>query len=194
MDDKAHISKKRSSKPFESYTVHALSETDYKRILSACGTYEDEVLMRLAVENGFRRIDISKIEVKNIDFKNGKILYYEHKKDKWRSVPISSHVTQLLQKYEKTLPKNTKYLFSWGKSKYGDFTAWRRFQTLCDKAGIDRRAFHALRGTCIKLLQKQGWSTAECASLIGDDIATVQKHYEKPSDSEIVEKMKGLKE
>jgi integrase len=182
----------KTKKPFESYTLKALSDTEYKKVLAACGTLEDELLMRLAVENGFRRIDISKIEVKNVDLENSKLLYYEHKKKTFRTVPISAGVVQLFRKYFDTLPKRTKYVFSWGKSEFGDFTAWRRFQKLCDTAGIERRPFHALRGTCIKFHQKRGWNLNEVSKLIGDDPATVQLHYATTSDSEIAEKMKEL--
>jgi integrase len=180
----------KKKKTFESYTLRALNDTDYQRILKVCSTLEDELLMRIAVENGLRRIDISKILLTNI--RAGKLTYHEHKKNLDRTVPLSATNAQKIEQFKATLPKGTKYLFSWGKSEYGDFTAWRRFQTLCDKVGIDRRPFHCLRGSCIKLLQKKGWSLNEVAKLIGDDPATVQLHYATTSDSEIEDKMREL--
>jgi integrase len=186
MQEKAN----KKKKTFESYTLRALNETDYQRILKACNTFEDEILMRIAVENGLRRIDISKILLANI--REGKLTYHEHKKNLDRTVPLSATTVQKIEQYRATLPKGTKYLFSWGKSKYGDFTAWRRFQNLCVAAGIEPRPFHCLRGSCIKILQKKGWTLNEVAKLIGDDPATVQLHYATTSDSEIEDKMRTL--
>jgi integrase len=181
---------KKKKKVFESYTIRALSESEYKLMLTKCNTLEDEILIRLAVENGLRRIDISKVELGNVQ--GEKLIYFEHKKRRSLSVPLSPGLAQRIEQYKKTLPKNTKYLFSWGKSPHGDSTAWRRFQKLCELTGIDGRPFHCLRGTCIKLLQKKGWSLNEVAKLIGDDPATVQLYYATTSDFEIAEKMRGL--
>jgi len=85
------------------------------------------------------------------------------------------------------LSKNQEYLFSWGKNQYGDRTAYRRVQDLCDRAGIPRRPFHALRATCIKFAQIAGWSPEQVAELTGDTIRVIQEHYATPSKQEMCE-------
>ncbi len=74
-------------------------------------------------------------------------------------------------------------------------TAWNHLQDLCSIAGIPvppgrkGRPFHSLRGTCVKMRQRQGWNMNEVAALIGDDPETVAKHYATTSPSELAEKM-----
>jgi len=175
----------KARKPFVSYTQFALSKTEYKRLLQACGTLEEEVMLQIAVNLGLRRVDISKILIANIDLDNRTLTYHEHKKNRDRTLPFTQDMAQLLRKYLHTLTKDTKYLFSWGKSKYGDYTAYRRLQTLCDNAGIPRRPFHALRGTCYKFCKDRGWSVEQAAYMLGDSVNMAITHYGIPSPGEI---------
>lgn len=167
----------------------ALTPLEYEKLISVCNTLEEEVLIKLAVGLGFRRKDIAKIKIKNIDLNEGKITYYEHKKDRDRTIPLGAQLNQLLKKYIHTLPRDQVYLFKWGSSDWGDRTAHRRLTALCDRAGIPRRPFHALRGTCIKFKQKEGWPVEATAKLVGDTIRVVQEHYSVPSDAELSELM-----
>ena len=88
MVGKANIDKKKKKKVFESYTKHALSDIDYKKLLRACNKKEDQLLLQIAVELGLRRLDISKILITNIDRANKKITFHEHKKNKDRTLPM----------------------------------------------------------------------------------------------------------
>jgi integrase len=88
-------------------------------------------------------------------------------------------ITQLINSRGKD---QCEYIFS----KTGR-TAYTRLQKYCDKAGIPRRPFHALRATCIKRCQAAGWSIEQVAKLTGDTIAVIQEHYSWPSSSEMQE-------
>jgi integrase len=171
------------------YRTGELSFTprEYEKILTVCNTLEEELLIQMAVSTGLRRIDISRIRIGDIDLSNGHLAYYEHKKRRNRVIPLSPKILQLLKKYLNSLPKNQEYLFSWGKNQYGDRTAYRRVQDLCDRAGIPRRPFHALRATCIKFCQKAGWSPEQVSELTGDTIRVIQEHYATPSKQEMCE-------
>ena len=70
---------------------------------------------------------------------------------------------------------------------YSGRTAHRRLQEYCDKAGIPRRPFHALRATCVKFCQAAGWRVEEVSKLTGDTIAVIQEHYSTPNDGEMQE-------
>lgn len=168
---------------------HALTPKEYEKLLRVCNTFEEEALLKIAVGLGLRRSDISKIKISNIDLDGGKLSYYEQKKDRIRTVPLGPELTQLLKKFIPTLPRSQDFLFKWGKSKYGDRTAHRRLTDLCDRANIPRRPFHALRATCIKFKQKEGWPVEATAKLVGDTIRVVQEHYSVPSDAELAELM-----
>jgi len=168
----------------------SLTQKEYQKLLAVCNTLEEEVLLKISVSLGLRRRDVASVKIANIDLTEGKVTYYEDKKDRDRTVPLDPDLTQLLRKYVSTLPKNQAFLFRWGKGKYGDRTAHRRLTALCDRAGVPRRPFHALRATCIKFKQADGWPVEATAKLIGDTIAVVQEHYSTPSDAELSELMK----
>jgi integrase len=176
--------------PYSRTGEKSLTPKEYQKILTVCNTLEEEVLMKMAVGLGLRRRDIASVKISNIDLAEGKLTYHEHKKNRDRTVPLGPDLTQLLRKYISSLPKDQAFLFKWGKGKYGDRTAHRRLTFLCDRAGIPQRPFHALRATCIKFKQAEGWPVEATAKLIGDTIAVVQEHYATPSDAELRELMK----
>lgn len=190
MSEEPNNPKRKKKKVFESYTKHALSETDFKKLLRACNKKEDQILLQLAVELGLRRLDISKILISNIRISDdkdqpSKLTYHEHKKNRDRTIALPDALAQEIGMYLQTLPREQKHLFRWGRSKFGDFTAYRRFNDICVLAGIPTRPFHALRGTAYKFKKAQGWSVEQAAALLGDTISVAQEHYGKPSDSEL---------
>lgn len=160
----------------------AFTKKEFEKLMSVIGTLEDKILLLLGVNTGMRRRDITSIEIANIDLKNKKITYYEHKKRKMRNVFISSEMAQEIRIYLQTIPKRQKTLF-----RFRDRTAYNKLNRLCDLAGIPNRPFHALRATCYKFAQQAGWSTAEAAEHIGDSIRVAQQHYETPSMAELQE-------
>jgi integrase len=167
---------------------------EYLKILQICNTMEEEALLRVTVALGLRRRDVSRIKIQNVDLVNHRITYYEHKKDRDRTLPINESLSRMLKKYINTLPKDQKYLFPWGEHVWGDITAYRRFRSLCERAGVSQRPFHALRGTCYKFLQAQGWPPVFAADLLGDTLETVQKHYATPSPAEMEELIRNTKD
>jgi len=173
----------------------SLSQDEYDKLLTVCETLEEELLLRMAVELGLRRMDISKVKIADIDIDHAKLSYFEHKKDRIRTIPLSPRLVQKIKQYLATLPRTgrrQKMLFRWGATKYGDKTAYRRLQSLKERAGIrpgEALPFHALRATCVKMKQKQGWTPEQVARLIGDTVRVVQLHYSTPSDQELQELM-----
>lgn len=163
----------------------ALTKEQIDKILKVAPTYEDRLLIMIGVSLGLRRSDLVKIRIENINFKEGTLSYIEKKK-KGRILarPMPDALKNELELYLKDKPKYGP-LFT-----FCDRTAWNRFNKLCDKAGVPRRPIHALRATCIKLHQNQGWSVEQTAKLIGDTVATVQEHYATPTQVELSKMMK----
>jgi len=176
---------------FVSYTSFAFSESEVSRLLSACGTMADYIMILLSVRYGFRREDIVRIRVRDINIEQKTITFYEKKKDRTRTIPIEYDVAMDLKRYIATLQKNEIFLLPFQDGS----TAWRHLQDLCKVAGVavpegrTGRPYHALRGTCLKLRQKQGWTVNECAALVGDEPRTVFKHYLTTTPAELADLM-----
>jgi integrase len=176
-------------KPFDSYTKYALSETEIKRCLEKCDTTEKEVLVRLGIFYGFRRDDMRKLEIKNIDFVNRRLNYYEEKKDAWRYVPMNDEIEICLKRHINTMPKDQKFLFK----NNGSATLYRRFNDILLNAGIPiphgrtGTPFHALRGTAYKLWRKKGMPVEQVAEMLGDTVETAMEHYGKATMDEIAD-------
>jgi integrase len=161
----------------------SLTQTEYERVLDACDSLEDEILIKFTVATGMRREDVVNVEIQNINLTSGMVRYVEKKKGgRIRDIYIGTKLKQLLIKYYKTLPKNQKKLFDFcGK------TAFNKLQNLCDIAEIPRRPFHALRATCIKRCQIAKWTPEEVCELTGDSLRVIQEHYSTPSISQMAE-------
>lgn len=163
----------------------AFTRTEINKLLAACATLEDELLLKLGVSLGLRREDMVSLKVVDVDLTNNAMSYYERKKSRLRVVPIGGNVSQLILKYMHTIPRSQKALFAFSGS-----TAYRKLQRLCDLADIQRRPFHALRATCIKFCQAAGWTPEQVSELTGDTIRVIQEHYATPSRAEMSEVMK----
>lgn len=184
----------KPKKEFDSYTKYAFSTSEIQRLLAACVDQNDRVMILLGYRNGYRRDDLAKLEINNVDFKNSQITYYEHKKNQIRVMPIEPDVMQEIRILINGSPKR-KYLFSWSNG----VTCWRHLQDLCAIAGIpvpptrQGRPFHSLRGTCVKMRQAQGWTVNQVAALIGDKIDTVMLHYATTTPAELANLMQQNK-
>lgn len=155
------------------------------RLLAVTTRLDDEVMLRLALTTGLRRQDVADIEIRNIDLEEQKLTFHEHKKNRWRTIPLAPATAKVIAQYLNTLGargRRRKYLFP-----IRSRQLYNRLQSLCDRAGVPPRPFHALRSTCIKLYQRQGWAVEETAKLVGDTVAVVQLHYTTPSDAELAE-------
>ena len=178
----------------------ALTHKEWEKIIAVVDNLEDEVLMRLTVAKGFRREDIGHgtikrrrkgkvvhittgIKIDNIRFDEKILIFYESKKDRIWNVALNDADIVLITKLIKSRGhKQSDFLIT-----YSGRTAHRRLQQYCDKAGIRRRPFHALRATCIKFCKDAGWTEEQVSKHTGDTIAVIQTHYRTPSTDEMTE-------
>jgi integrase/recombinase XerD len=170
----------------------ALTKGQLNKLLEYITDLEERVLIKTAVVLGIRRNDIVQLRVGDIDFETLRLVFYEHKKKRNHIVPIPTNLANelaMLIKVNKT--KRSEFLFPGrhGKGHMSSKTAYNILQKNLEKAGLPHKPFHALRATCIKLHQQEGWTVEQTAKLIGDTVAVVQEHYATPSDEELAEVM-----
>jgi len=166
----------------------SLTAEEVARLLEHARTFQDEVLLRVAISTGIRREDLVGIELSGVDGDRGTIRYYEAKKRRHRTVNVGGETLNALRKHLRALGKGSRSLFP-GRNRGVDHisgkTAWNVLNRALRDAGLRPRPFHALRATCIKLAQRRGWSPEQVSELTGDTIRTIQTHYATPSHDEM---------
>lgn len=149
-------------------------------------------LFQLALTSGIRREDIVRIKIKDVGLEKRSITFYESKKSRIKTVFIPKKVANTLQMIMNANKRET-YVFPGksdklhGKGHLSGRQAYNVFQHYLIKADLNKRPFHSLRATCMKLCQKKGWSIEQTADLVGDSIRVIQEHYTTPSEEEMVE-------
>jgi integrase len=174
---------------FRPYSVQSLSLTQAKHLLSSIPDLGDMVLIELAINCGLRRGDIVSVKQADIDFETRTLKFHEHKKNRIHTVPFSEKMSQSLAMWMR-MNKKSQWLFparQKNSNHISSRTAYNILQRCLERAGLPKRPFHALRGTCVKLCQKAGWSIEQVAELTGDSIPVIQQHYATPSDEEMRE-------
>lgn len=165
----------------------ALTGDQVKKLWAVLTSLKDEVLLRLAVSTGIRREDIVGIRWKDVDIRTGQVTFFESKKNRTRTVPVGGRSLQEITKYVNLLDKSQPWLFP-GKKKNRHLTGRTAYNILNEclhRAGLPNRPFHALRATCVKLAQKNGWTIEQVMELTGDSFRTVKEHYDTPSEEEM---------
>jgi integrase len=181
----------------ESYAAYVsgektLSEKEVELFLSKINTIYDEAFFRLAINTGMRRDDIVNVRQADVNLAERTVSYFERKKRRIRTVPISEATAQKLAQHIAVCGRR-EWLFPSPQDPKGHISSrqvYNRFQYHLKAAGLEPRPFHVLRATCIKMCQRKGWLPEEAARLIGDDLRTVQLHYSVPTDAEMKELMK----
>lgn len=183
----------------------SLTEAQVNQLYSSVTVLRDLALLKLAIMTGIRREDIVAIELKDVNWTTGEIKYYEQKKSRPWSSFANSDALNYLRMYVNTLDSHERYLFpgrhetrgqQYSKTHLTGRAAYNILQQWLIAAGLqergpdgqfEKRPFHALRSTCIKLLQKKGWTTEQLMRQTGDSLEVIELHYTVPTDSEMVE-------
>lgn len=174
----------RKPKPYRS---NSLSIEEQERLLSVTETFEDLVLLRLALSTGIRREDIARIEVGNIDLENRRLKFWESKR-RWWEVPLTIEVRQEIERFLNTFPNGRKKLFD-----MTGRTAYNRLQKYLEKASIKKElSFHDLRRSFIKTAKRKGLSPKAVSQITGDTLATIEQSYANLDMVELTEEVDKL--
>jgi len=162
----------------------ALTKAQVQQFLAVITDIRDLALFETAISIGLRREDLVNVMKKDVDLQTKTLTHYERKKKRTRSVPIPQKLCNTIEMVLRAFPKEKDGRLFPISSK----TAYNKLQMYLARAGLPNRPIHALRATCIKLCQSNGWSAEQTAELVGDEVQTIQEHYLTPS----VEEMKAM--
>ena len=170
------------------YRSNSLTIQEQDTFLSVVDTYEDLALFKLALTSGIRREDITKIELNNVDLEKGSVVFWEAKKRRFWTIPLTPDTTIELKRYINTLPKGSKLLFN-----FTGRTAYNKLQRYLEKANIKKHiSFHDLRRTFMKTAKRKGISLKAVSQITGDTYSVIERHYQNLDLDELKEELEKL--
>lgn len=175
----------RKSKPYRS---NSLTIDEQERLLSVTESFEDLTLFRLALSTGLRREDCASVEIGNIDLDNRQLKFWESKKRRWWTVPLTVECCQEIRRLINTYPNGRKKLFD-----FTGRTAYNRLQKYLERAGIKKEiSFHDLRRSFVKTAKKKGLSPKAVSQITGDTLSTIEQSYANLDIEELKEEVDKL--
>lgn len=164
-----------------------LTRDECERLLAACSTLEDRVMILLQATLGLRRADLAAIQIAGIDFHTNQIAVPKQKNGgRARLIPIGGRLKQEIAMLVNTIDtaKQTTLFSVGGRQMYN------RFNRVAKVAGIrpgETITFPALRATACRFMVEAGWRIEEIAEVLGVRVETVQKHCPPPAKSRVMQ-------
>jgi len=169
-------------KPFENVDAPRIAHISHKQaqeLLEAC-TDDFRPMVRAALMTGCRYGELCNLLVD--DFKGDHIHIRISKTGKMRDIPLSVSGIEFFRSLAKGREKGDKLLTHKDRKKWGHSHQIRPMLKACNDAKIvPAISFHILRHTYATLLLDSrggpGMSIRDVAALLGDSVATCEKHY-----------------
>ena len=141
------------------------------------------VIILIAARLGLRISDILNIKLKDIDWKNNKLIVLQPKTKNINVLPLSKEVGWALIDYiKKSRPKcNNEYLFVKFKYPFEKMTQFNNFNKYFDKINVDanKKGIHTLRHSLATNMLNEDIPISIIASTLGDSLDTTSNTYLK---------------
>ena len=154
----------------------------------------DYVIILIAARLGLRVSDILNIKLKDIDWKNHKLIIYQTKNNNLNNLPLTKEVGWSIIDYIKNgRPKcNTEYLFVKHKYPFEKLNQFQSFNKYFEKIDVEynsenKKGIHNLRHSLATNLLNNEIPVNIIASSLGDSIETTAKTYIKVNKNRLKE-------
>lgn len=179
VDDPSEWKKAKPFKGADAAKVKYLTEEEAAELV-ACASDDFRPMAKAALLTGCRYGELCQLRVE--DFSGGQVHIGESKTGKPRHVPLSPEGVKFFKALAEGKVKSDLLIT------HRDGSAWSRshqtrpMREACEAAAIEPVGFHILRHTYATLLLRSangsgGMSIHDVAKLIGDSVATCEKHY-----------------
>ena len=196
LDKVARITNIRNSR------ARYLSDDERGALLESCKTSPNGFLYPMvifALSTGARRGEITKLELRDIDWFRNAATLRDTKNGETRTVPILHHLRNVLAEHVEKVEAfyaehphlTTRWVFP-RQDGLGPIDIRKAWQNARDKAGIEDFRFHDLRHSAASYLAMNGANPLEIAEVLGHKTLQMVKRYSHLSESHtrsIVEKM-----
>lgn len=190
------------------------------RLISVCPDDRWRLIISLGITTAMRRGEILNLTVDEIDFSAGFIEIHPKsdtartwawsiKDAEVRRVPLTPLTERLSLSVLATLPDGQAYVclpprrvnhlltlkrtgrLTYDLLKCPECNFLRKLKRICKWAGVEYRAFHSLRGSCLTLLANNGLQPHDLQAIAGHaDFRTTLRHYIRPDQA--VEKARKI--
>ena len=168
-----------------------LTEDEYNRLIEASrkSNYEQLTdMIEFAYITAMRFGEITKLQVKDIDFDNSTAKLIDTKNGETDVVPLPQRALDICDKYkfkDKVIKLETSQaLFPIYRDKFRHY-----FEQACQRAGVEDFRFHDLRACAITNLFKKGWQIAEVSVVSGHKSWSELKKYTRIKPIDLVKKI-----
>ncbi len=168
------------------YKREPLNNEEVDRIINACNTPKEKLVIWTLIDTGMRVSEFSNIKKDDIHWQEGRIIIYGKggpygKKTKRRVIPMSPRTNKLFELY---FVENDKINFS-------TRTIQRLVKRIANKAVISKKVTpHVLRHTFAIMCIKKGISTRSLMGLLGHDNLATTEIYLNMSPEDIMKEFK----
>jgi integrase len=168
-----------------------LTDKEYENLLSACKQSNLQQLsdiVEFAYLTAMRFGEITKLQVKDIDFEKRIATLHDTKNGESRDVPMVQRALDICDKYrfkDKVLQfQSSQVLFPIQRDKFRHY-----FEQACRKADVKNFRFHDLRACCLTNLFKEGWDISSVAVVSGHKSWSELQKYTRIKAIDLVEKI-----
>jgi integrase/recombinase XerD len=171
--------------------LRVLSIKEIEKVVQACDTLRDKLIVYLCVDTGVRLSELCKINWGDLNIDAGSIIIREGKGRKFRVVGVGIKTRRMLLKYKSQIEfdkpiEDTPLIQTYSGDRFSSMGMRSVFVRLAEKSGIDFSA-HALRRSFAKLSVKAGMNLIYLQSLMGHShIDTTRSYVQKLDDTEII--------
>ena len=168
-----------------------LTEEEYQNLLRACEKSNLKQLrdiVEFAYITAMRFGEITKLQVKDIDFEQSTAKLIDQKNGETSLVPLTQRALDICDKYkfkDKIIKLETsQVLFPTYRDKFRHY-----FEQACVRAGVHDFRFHDLRACCITNLFKKGWQISQVAVVSRHKSWSELKKYTRIKAVDLVKKI-----
>ncbi|MGE5377918.1 MAG: tyrosine-type recombinase/integrase [Bacteroidota bacterium] len=165
-----------------------LDVPELEKVLRACTTKRDKVLILLMVDTGARRAEVEALNWGDVDIPSGLVKIVEGKGGKARSVVVGMETRRALLAYRRELENTeaSKPLFQTSTGHRLEAMGIRSvLERVGDKAGV-KMSPHALRRTFATMSLRAGMNPLHLQALLGHTTLEMTRRYTQMIDDDLV--------
>jgi len=164
--------------------VRFLDEQERTALLATCKATKHPYLytvVLLALSTGARKMEILKLNWKDVDLNKGVAILHDTKNGESRALPLTGSALKELKKLSKVRRLDTNLIFP-GNNPETPFEIRKPWIEALQKADIQDFRFHDLRHSAASYLAMSGATLAEIAEILGHKTLQMVKRYSHLSE------------